>query len=322
MTYLLLMLLLAVGGGVVYWLRTSGGMNPVALSARLGRFGLIAAPTPDVDRIMAAGGQRSDQRAISRSVENIVGRGRLGRMITTKLEQADLKWTPGEFFMVWAVVFLLACGIGLVALGTIGFLAGGVLGVVGPYFYLSRRSKKRKAKFVGQLSDMAQMMGNSMRAGFSIIQSMEMVAMEGPSPAKDEFERVITEVKLGLPLDTALDHLLARMPSEDLELAVVAINVQRQVGGNLAEILMVIAKTVRERVRFQRDLKALTAAARYSSYIITGLPVAVAFVINLMDRPYESYLYTATLGHVMLGAAVCMLGTGFFFLNKISNIEV
>jgi tight adherence protein B len=161
-----------------------------------------------------------------------------------------------------------------------------------------------------------------MRAGFSIIQSMEMVANEGPSPAAQEFERVITEVKLGLPLDQALDHLLARMPSEDLGLAVVAINVQRQVGGNLAEILMVIAKTVRERVRFQRDLRALTAQARYSSYIITGLPVAVAFVINLMDRPYESFLYTNPLGHVMIGAAVIMLGLGFFFLNRIANIEV
>lgn len=103
---------------------------------------------------------------------------------------------------------------------------------------------------------------------------------------------------------------------------VVAINVQRQVGGNLSEILAVIAKTIRERVRFQRDLKALTAQARYSSYIITGLPVGVAVVINFMDREYESYLYTAMLGRMMIFAALCMLGTGFFLLNKIANIEV
>jgi tight adherence protein B len=224
--------------------------------------------------------------------------------------------------MVWGLAVILGAGIGLLVFSTLGFLAGVLLGVVAPFFYLARRSKKRRNKFLEQLADMAQMMGNSMRAGFSIIQSMEMVANEGPSPAAQEFERVITEVKLGLPLDQALDHLLARMPSEDLGLAVVAINVQRQVGGNLAEILMVIAKTVRERVRFQRDLRALTAQARYSSYIITGLPVAVAFVINLMDRPYESFLYTNPLGHVMIGAAVIMLGLGFFFLNRIANIEV
>jgi tight adherence protein B len=322
MTYLLLFFLLAGGGGAIYWLRTSGRMDPVALSARLGRFGLVAASAPNVDRIMAPTMGRPDQRAISRSVESLVGRGRLGAKVTAMLEQADLKWTPGEWVMLWGLAVFLAAAAGLLFLGTLGFIGGLLLGGVGPYFYLARRSKKRKEKFLGQLADMAQMMGNSMRAGFSIIQSMEMVATEGPSPAAKEFERVITEVKLGLPLDQALDHLLARMPSEDLGLAVVAINVQRQVGGNLAEILMVIAKTVRERVRFQRDLRALTAQARYSSYIITGLPIAVAFVINLIDRPYESFLYTNPLGHVMIAAAVIMLGVGFFFLNRIANIEV
>jgi tight adherence protein B len=169
---------------------------------------------------------------------------------------------------------------------------------------------------------MAQMMGNSMRAGFSILQSMELVGHEAPKPGKDEFERVVTEVKLGLTLETALDHLQQRMPGEEIELAVVAINVQRQVGGNLAEILMVIAQTVRERVRFKRDLRALTAQARYSSYIITALPIAVAIVINFMDRPYESFLYTSTMGHIMLGISICMLSLGFFFLSRIADIEV
>lgn len=322
MTYLLLMILLGLGGGVVYWLRNSGRMDPVAISARLGRFGLVAAQVPDVGRIISSGAQRADQRAVSRSVDRVIGRGKLGAKLAGMLEQADLKWTPGEWFMIWTVIFLLASGIGLIVEGALGLIGGIAVGGAGPYFYLARRGKKRRLRFLEQLADMAQMMGNSMRAGFSILQSMEMVSQEGPSPSKEEFERVITEVKLGLPLDAALDHLLARMPSEDLGLAVVAINVQRQVGGNLAEILMVIAKTVRERVRFQRDLRALTAQARYSSYIITGLPIAVAFVINLIDRPYESYLYTAALGHVMIGAAILMLGVGFFFLSRIANIEV
>jgi tight adherence protein B len=255
-------------------------------------------------------------------MEGLVGTGRIGQSIASRLERADLRWTPGEFVSIWAAVVLVASLIGIVVMGFLGLLALALVGFIAPWFYTGRRYKKRQRRFQEQLADMAQMMGNSMRAGFSIIQSMEMVAEEGPSPAKEEFERVTTEIKLGLPVDQALDHLLVRMPSEDLELAVVAINVQRQVGGNLAEILMVIAKTVRERVRFQRDVRAMTAQARYSSYIITGLPVAVAFVINLMDRPYESYLYTHTLGHLMIGAAVCMLGAGFFFLTRIANIEV
>ncbi|GAC1462103.1 MAG: hypothetical protein PVSMB1_12760 [Gemmatimonadaceae bacterium] len=112
------------------------------------------------------------------------------------------------------------------------------------------------------------------------------------------------------------------MPGEDIELMVVAINVQRQIGGNLSEILAVISKVIRERVRFERDLRTLTAQARLSSYIITALPVFVAVVINFMDAPYESYLYTSTVGHLMLFGSVCLLGLGFFFLKRIANIEV
>jgi tight adherence protein B len=175
---------------------------------------------------------------------------------------------------------------------------------------------------VEQLADLAQMMGNSMRAGFSIMQSLELVANEAPSPASEEFERVVTEVKLGLPLETALDHLKQRMPSEDIELMVVAIGIQRQIGGNLAEIMMIMSKTIRERVRFGRDLRTMTAQARYSSYIITGLPIAVGIIINLLDPGYEKYLYTTLIGNVMIGAAVVMLVMGFFVLSRIANIEV
>lgn len=323
MAYFIILALLGGAAGLVVWLQASGRADPVVLSARLGRYGVLGGRTQElVAAVGPRGRQQSEQRAISRSVDNLVGDGRLAQALGARLERADLRWTPGEYATVHMAVFLIACLIGLIVLGPIGLLPGGAVGAVVPWIWIGKRYDRRKRKFQEQLADMTQMMGNSMRAGFSIIQSMEMVAEEGPSPARDEFERVTTEVKLGLPLDLALDHLLRRMPSEDLELAIVAINVQRQVGGNLAEILMVIAKTVRERVRFARDLKAMTAQARYSSYVITALPIGVAFVINIMDRPYESYLYTATLGHVMIGIAIAMLSLGFFFLRKIANIEV
>ncbi len=242
--------------------------------------------------------------------------------IQGKLERADLKTTAGEYLTMCLAAFLIACLVGLVLRGILGLLGLGVIGLAAPWVYLWRRAKKRRRAFIEQLADMCQMMGNSMRAGFSIIQSMELVGHEASKPACDEFERVVTEIKLGLPVDQALDHLLQRIASEDLELMVVAINVQRQIGGNLSEILAVISNTIRERVRFERDLRALTAQARYSSYIITALPIGVGVVINLMDREYESYLYTATLGHIMIGIALTMVAVGFFFLNKIANIEV
>lgn len=321
---LYIILLLVVGGGAAIFFSMRGGRS-INLSNRLGRYGLAGADAKKEASAFAQSQHQGGRSAVSKSMNVLADRGGLSQRIKPKLERADLKMTPGEFLGIVIVAFLLSVVAGVILKGFIGILGlpvAVVVGLVGPWVYLWRRTKKRKTAFIGQLSDMAQMMGNSMRAGFSIMQSMELVGNEGPAPAGQEFERVVTEVKLGLPLEQGLEHLLDRMPSEDLELMIVAINVQRQVGGNLSEILAVISVTIRERVRFERDLKALTAQARYSSYIITALPVAVATVINFMDREYESYLYTAMLGHIMLGVAVTMLGMGFFFLNKIANIEV
>jgi tight adherence protein B len=325
-TYIVVLFLVFAAGGLVYMLRSIGSSNPAALGMRLARYGMASGASGgnvQVSQLISpAVRQRSEQSGLSRGLERAVARTRFGAGIAARLDRADVKMTPGEWVAVCIAVFVIVMLIGILFKGLIGLLVGGVVGAVAPRLYLGRRIKKRQRKFIEQLADMAQMMGNSMRAGFSILQSMELVGTEGPAPASQEFDRVVTEVKLGLSLDAALDHMLLRMPSEDLGLLVVAINVQRQVGGNLAEILMVIAKTVRERVRFQRDLKTLTAQARYSSYIITGLPVAVAVVINFMDAPYESYLYKTGIGNIMIGGALVMVAIGFFLLSKIADIEV
>jgi hypothetical protein len=164
------------------------------------------------------------------------------------------------------------------------------------------------------------MMGNSMRAGFSIIQSMELVGNEGPSPAS-EFERVVTEIRLGLPVDVALDHLLNRLPGEDLELMVVAINVQRQIGGNLSEILTVISETIRQRVQFEGELKTLTtqgrlvihcygpSSRRSSDHLFAGRAVRI-LPIHSDSGPHDARRVThADRRRVLL-------------LNRIANIEV
>ncbi|MGH2447235.1 MAG: type II secretion system F family protein [Chloroflexota bacterium] len=310
-----LILMVAAGGvGGLFLMRSRSARAIPALEARLGRFGI----TPQAPVVVEGG----DRRAVSRNVEHLLGHTRLAQKIGTKLERADIKATPSEFIAIWAAIVGGGIVVGLIVHGIIGSAGLGLAGVVLPYLYLGRRQKKRAKAFENQLADMAQMMGNSMRAGFSILQSMALVSEEGPSPAKDEFQRVVTEVELGLPLDVALDHLMERMPSEDLGLMIVAINVQRQVGGNLAEILAVISETVRARVRFQRDLRSMTAQARYSSYIITALPIGVGVAINLLDQPYESYLYTHTGGNIMLGIAIAMISLGFFFLSRLAKIEV
>jgi len=318
MTYIILVVVLGGGGALLYSLRRSSGATVSIISSRLGRYGLASS----AGTIVSVSPPSSQRTGITQSMEKVVERAGLGSRIGVLLERANLQMTSGEFATLSLALFLISVGIGYLLFGILGLLALGIVSLAAPRIYLARRTSRRKRKFIEQLADMAQMMGNSMRAGFSIIQSMELVGNEGPSPASTEFERVVTEIRLGLPVDVALDHLLQRMPSEDLELMVVAINVQRQIGGNLSEILTVISATIRQRVQFEGELRTLTTQGRLSSYIITALPISVAVIINLIDAPYESYLYTATTGRIMLGVSIVMISVGFFFLNRIANIEV
>src|SRR5947209_1015917 len=286
MTYLILLVLVAGGGGLIFFNMRSSSGAAAGVATRLGRYGLAGASaataTKDGKRVSGA----------TQAADRIAQRFGWAEKLSGRMERADLKWTPGEFLAGCVALFFVPSVVGLLIFSGLGMFIGALAGLFAPWVYLWRRTKKRKRAFIEQLADIAQMMGNSMRAGFSIIQSMELVGNEASEPARHEFDRVVTEIKLGLPIDQALDHLTGRMPSEDLELMVVAINVQRQIGGNLSEILAVISHTIRERVRFERDLRALTAQARYSSYIITALPIGVGIVINFMDHPYEEMLYT------------------------------
>jgi tight adherence protein B len=321
---LFLMLVVLVALGVLGWYVIQSSRQGTLIDTRMGRFGMLPGTevNPRTEVVGPPISQRRSSSPVTKSVEKFVGRGRVAQAVYERLDRAQIRMTPAEFLTL-AFAILVACmAVGLVLKGVWGLLGLGILGGIAPWFYIRRRTLKRRKEFLEQLADMAQMMANSMKAGFSIMQAFGLVASDGPAPASEEFERVVAEVKLGLPIEVALDHLSQRIPSEDLELMVVAINVQRQIGGNLAEILMVIANTIRGRVRFQRDVRTLTAQARYSSYIITGLPVAVAIVINILDSPYESMLYKTTLGNFMVGAALIMLGLGFFFLNRIADIEV
>jgi len=225
MTYIIVLFILGTAGGGFYLFRTMSTRGPSVVGARLGRYSLASATA-------AAGGHVSDiigpsapsTGEIREQVNQAVMRSRFGAGMATRLREADLKITPGEYVMMSVAFVIMACLVALLIKGVLGLVLTLVISPFIPRLYLRRRAKKRRQAFLEQLADTAQMMGNSMRAGFSILQSMELVGSEGNAPAKDEFERVVTEVKLGLTIDAALEHLLERMPSEDLNLMVVAIN--------------------------------------------------------------------------------------------------
>ena len=256
--------------------------------------------------------------AVGRAVE---GRG-FAQNLATQLARANLKWTVGEFIVMTVVI---AAGVALlflvlkrIFLVPIGFFVGLFL----PRIYLSTRKSKRLKDFNDQLGDALNLMVNSLRAGYSTMQAMEVISSEMPAPISEEFGRVVLELQLGVPFDTAMANLMRRMPSGDMDLVITAMSVQREVGGNLAEVLDAISFTIRERVRIKGEIKAMTAQGRITGYVITALPFALAGLVYMITPDFMGGLFTDPCGWVMIVVSMFMIGMGYFFINKIVSIEV
>lgn len=247
--------------------------------------------------------------------------------LARELAQADLKLTVGEFMLISVVLASVGALLGF-ALPLPGhFILAVVLlvaGICGPRIYLARRRNQRQRAFNGQLADMLQMMAGALRSGYSLMQAMELAAREGPAPAGPEFERVVREIGLGLSAEEALNNLLERMQSEDMVLLTTAINVQREVGGNLVEVLETIAYTIRERVKLIAEMRVLTSQQQYSGYIIALLPVALSILLAVINPSYMLGVFQTTVwcGWTMLGCSVAMISAGYLVIRRIVNIKV
>lgn len=270
----------------------------------------------------------------------------LGSKTRTQLARSNIKLNVGEFFALRIIAaFGGALVGGLIQIGpecsgaedmiaclTGGFrgamlvaMIGAVVGFIAPNFFVNMKIKSRLRAFDNQLADTLGLMVNAMRAGFSVTQAMEAVSKEAPPPVSEEFRRVVQEIQLGLSMPDALDHLLDRIRSDDLDLVVTAINVQREVGGNLAEILDVMAFTIRERVRIKGEIVVLTSQGMMTGSVISGLPFALMGVLYLINRPYISEFWQARnqpLGFILLGIGVTMIAVGWAIIRKVVTIEV
>lgn len=250
-----------------------------------------------------------------------------GDNIAKELARADLKLRPAEYV---ATQFLSAAGVGLIAWliggrSIIFSLLGAVLGWFLPRFYVGMEQKKRLTRFNDQLADMLNLMVNGLRAGYSTAQAMEAVSREMPPPISDEFHRVTQEMQLGLPMDAALQNLMRRIPSEDLDLVITAINVQREVGGNLAEILDTISYTIRERVRIKGEIRVLTTQVMYSGKFLSLLPIILAAVLWVLNREYMMEFFnpeTRVAGIIALIIGALLVISGYFVMTRIASIEV
>jgi tight adherence protein B len=191
-----------------------------------------------------------------------------------------------------------------------------------PGIFVSWRRSKRRREFADQLADALAQVAGSLRAGHGLAQSLDTVARQMPSPAGDEFVRVVREIQLGQPLTVALGHMVERVKNDDLVMVVASININRQIGGNLADILETTAETIRERVRIKREIQVLTAQQRISGYVLVVLPIALAALLMIVNPSYQMRLFTPgpTLC-IPIGAGLGIL-VGFLIMRRIVDIEV
>ncbi len=321
-------ILIAVG------LATSGGGSGV--NARLERY---ASGKPEAKAAASGAGGIQDmlnQSVALANLNKVVEQRDFGANLARDIARADLKLKISEYLMIW-VGTTLGVPAGMLVLSVIFpalanpflLLIGGLIGFMIPRFWLNRRKSSRLNQFNKQLPDTITLIANGLRAGSSFLQAIELVVREARPPVSTEFGRVIREVNLGLGFDEALENMVRRVRSDDLELMATAISIQHNVGGNLAEILDSIAYTIRERVRIKGEIRTLTAQQRLSGYVVGFLPIGLAGFLFIAAPGFMAPMFDDSVNIAGLPAGVIilifggfMMFMGFMFIRKIVDIEV
>ena len=263
----------------------------------------------DINRIFGAVGKRFSGFSFADKIE-------------TNLDKADILLKGEEFI---GLNILVALGGGLFGLALSGrtmiIVLCGVLATIIPGLFVYWQKQKRAALLSEEIGETLTGMSNSLRAGYSFQQAMDLVSKETQGPLGKEYRRTLREINLGVTTEQALQNLINRAQNEDLELMVSSVLIQRSIGGNLAEVFDKIADTIRQRIRMKGEVKVLTAQGRASAWIIGLMPVALIVAITLINPDYLSMFFETTLGWMLLGGAAVSELVGFLFINRIINIE-
>lgn len=275
-----------------------------------------AQPTANVEVL------KTERPTVIQPLERLVGGGSSAENISLEMVRADLPLRPGEYvalrIAVAAVMFITGAVItgnlliGILAL-PLGYLAVGI--------YVKRRQSSRINAFEKQLPEAIELLNTSLRSGFGLLQGLEAVAREMPRPIKDEFSQIVRDMSVGMQLDEALQAMSVRVPSRDVDLLVTAVLVHRTVGGNLAEVMAGIARTIRARLLIRAEVHALTTMPRVSSYIVAVLPFFIVVLMYVVNAAYISLLWTTSLGQVLLGVGGTLTALGLFISNRIIQFD-
>jgi tight adherence protein B len=242
--------------------------------------------------------------------------------ISQRLAGAGSALTAAEWLLLHAGIAIGAALFAFVMKGAGFAVLGLLLGIIGPWVYLRFRHSRRLNKFNGQLAETLGLMAGGLQAGLSLPQAVDSVVREGSEPMAGELRRALIEQRLGVDITDALDGVGTRMDSEDFEWIVMAIRIQREVGGNLAEILHTVSDTLREREYLRRQVKALSAEGRLSGYILVGLPPLIGVYMMLVNPDYIRVLYTTVPGFILLGLATTLLCLGSFAMSRLAKVTV
>jgi len=324
-----------IGGGVVVLVLLIIGVvvsinsEQSLVDERLGSF------LDDDQKQGNSAGEEASRSIVTDWMNRRVAGSSAGDRVARELARADIKFKVVEYyalvFMSTVVVAVIAYFVQpiIISFVPVSAVIGGVVGFFIPRFYVKRQQTVRLNKFNDQLADMLNLMVNGLRAGYSVMQALEAVSRELPAPISDEFRRVVQEMQIGISMEKALENLLRRIPSEDLDFVVTAVNVQREVGGNLAEILDTISFTIRERVRIKGEIRIMTAQVRTSGAVLSLIPVFLAIALYFVSPDYIRTFFNVSpatpqplCGIIAVGTIVGMIVAGYFVMQKIADIEV
>lgn len=278
------------------------------------------------ERKAKRGGDR-EQSAFARAATGVIDRmpkpPRYEERLQARIDRAGWPFRAAEFLSIQFGGLVVGAIIGAVLFGKWWLaIPLGVVGASTPAALLRRNMSKRQSAFLEQLPDTLQLLAGSLQAGYGFMQAIDTLVKETSQPTASEFTRVLTEARLGMPVEDALNAMADRLGSEDFRWVVLAINIQRQVGGNLAMLLHTVADTLRERERVRRQIKVLSAEGKLSAYILGALPFGIAGYIMMVNPDYLDTMLSESLGRMMIGGALGMLGIGIVWMRKIIRIEV
>jgi len=303
-----------------YLLATQGtDAKRARLRQRLSEALLHSAHTEDIEVVLARSELMSEIPWLNRSLVRVQAALHLKRL----LDQADLHITPSRLIMFSGMAGLLAAlAASVVSISILLIVAAGLGAASIPFVHVWWMRKKRFDSFLEHLPDALDLMSRALSAGHGFAEAMHMVSAEMPEPIATEFRKTYEEQNLGLSLKLALENLVDRIPLLDLRMCVTAVLIQRETGGNLAEILEKVAYTIRERFRIMGDLKTLTTSSRMSAWLLCALPIGVTFVITAMNPEYMAILWKDYRGHYLIATALALQVTGMLIVRKILRIKI